>query len=73
MNMTSFSTKGPDMTDVKWIQLADRLADRNIGIKKDRRTSKYGIYHRSNQTDIHWVDTINEALESVSVLFDQYS
>lgn len=72
MNMTSFSTKGPDMTDVKWIQLADRLADKSIGIKKDRRTGKYGIYHRSNQVNTHWVDTIDEALESVSVLSEQY-
>lgn len=64
--MTSFSIKGPDMTNLKWIHLAHKLDEHGIGIKQDKRTSKYGIFSRSNPPEVHWVDTIDEALESAA-------
>lgn len=66
--MTSFSIMNPDMSDIKWIQLANRIAEKGMRIKKDKRTSKYGIYATTNELNVHWVDTIDEALISIADL-----
>lgn len=56
-----------------WRKLTEYAKAKNINVQKSGRLPEYEIWHDSDHGNIHNVDTIDEAIESIDELHDQYN